>query len=180
MPTTTTWTRITLAAILAATTVSSARAQSLGVELGVSAVENHDPATPTVGISLAWPMTDRFEGSLGYVGWFGRDGNRDDASLVDADFFGNHALVLGVLGRAWGDERGEALLGAGLGQVEQIRRIDGRDRSRMDGTLVLSGVVRRAVGERTRVYVRGDLAAPTGYDVLPRWGFLRLGIDLEL
>lgn len=177
---TTTSIGIALAAFLAATTVPSARAQSLGIELGVSAVENHDPAAPTVGISLAWPMTDRLEGSLGYTGWFGRDGNRDDASLVDADFFGNHALVLGVLGRAWGDDHGEALLGAGLGQVERIHRVDGRERSRMDGTLVLSGVVRRALGERTRVYVRGDLAAPTGYDTRPRWGFLRLGVDLEL
>lgn len=182
MRTTITSLAITLTAILATAAVPSARAQSLGIELGVSAVENHDPAAPTVGVSLAWPMASRLEASLAYVGWLGDDGNRDGGgpAITDGEFFGNHALVLGVLGRAWGGEGGQLLLGAGLGQLQRIRRVDGRDRSRMDGALVVSGVARRAVGERTRVYVRGDVAAPTGFDVRPQWGFLRVGLDLAL
>lgn len=173
---------IALAGILGLATVTGSRAQHLGLEAGVSAVENHDSASPSLGLSLGWPMGSRFEASLGYVGWFGGDANRRSggAAVTDGRFFGNHALVLGVLGRAWHGEVAQALLGAGVGQMERLRRVDGRDHAEMEGALVLTGVLRHRLGARSRVYLRGDVAAPTGLDLRPRWGFFRVGVDLPL
>jgi hypothetical protein len=165
---------LALAGSLAA--ADPAGAQSVGFEAGLAGIENYDPVTPSLGVTLFLPLTDRLRAAASYSQWTGCDGN---AGCEDPRTgYGNRAVnVLGLFRLV---DVGPALsVGAGAGWYEMLRLRDGRSDSYLQGAMTFSSEARFPVAYNSSTYLRGDLSIPTN-DSAPRWGFLRLGVDVGI
>jgi len=152
-----------------------ARAQSLGLEAGVAGVENYDPA-PSLGVSLFLPLTDRFRGALSYSQWTGCDNNAGcEEPRVGYGNRGFNAMGLyRVVGTPYS---ASASIGAGVGWYERLRLRDGESDAYYEDALTFGGEIRFPVAFNSSTYLRADLSIPSD-DHVPRWGFLRVGVDV--
>lgn len=159
----------------AAAGAGRAEAQSLGFEAGLAGVENYAEFTPSLGVSLFLPLTDRFRGVVGYSHWIGCDGGECEEPRVG---YGNRGVNAVGLFRLLGSRHGpSASLGAGAGLYERLRLRDGRSDAYWQEALTLSTELRLPVSYNSAAYVRGDLSFPES-DNVPRWGFVRVGVDV--
>jgi hypothetical protein len=170
--------RLLLGLVLAAAAVSpaGAHAQSLGVEAGVAGVEDFT-AQPSVGATLFLPFTSRLRAAVSYSQWTGCP---DDRCGDPRTGYGNRGLNVIGLFRVLGEHRGtNASVGAGAGWYEMRRLREGRSDRYYQDALTFSGEVRVPVAFNSTTYLRGDLSIPTD-ESEPRWGFVRLGVDVDL
>lgn len=152
-----------------------AHAQSVGLEAGVAAVENYD-GSPNVGVSLFLPFTDRLRGIASYSQWTGCPHNDCTDPRTG---YGNRGFNLLALYRVAGGRRVSAAVGAGAGWYEMNRAVDGESESEYREALTFSTELRFPVAFNSSTYLRGDISFPHD-DEQPRWGFLRLGVDVGL
>ena len=165
----------TLFALALALGAGRAEAQSLGFEAGLAGVENYSATTPSLGVSAFLPLTDRFKGVVSYSHWIGCDGGECEEPRTG---YGNQGLnVLGLFRVLGGAHGTNASVGAGAGWYEMLRLEDGRSDSYFQEALTFSTELRIPVALNSAAYVRGDLSFPDD-DTLPRWGFVRVGVDV--
>lgn len=152
-----------------------AGAQSLGLEVGMAGVENYT-TQPSVGASLFLPFTDRLKAAVSYSQWTGCPHQDCGDPRVG---YGNRGLnVLGLV-RVLGNRGANASVGAGAGWYEMRRERDGRSDRYYQDALTFSSEVRFPVAYNSSTYLRGDVSIPSD-DERPRWGFLRIGVDVGL
>lgn len=168
---------LAVVAVVAATPV---HAQRLGVDMGLSGVENSDPFNPSLGATLelpagAWlartlPALERLSLAGSIVTWRDPDGNQayyldygnPDSFAREGRAYGQWAVsALGMV-RVAGDRQSRARLGVGYGVAwQQKLRYPG------DGTDVPYWERRAALAAELTVgrgrlvpYLRADLASP--------------------
>lgn len=164
-----------LALLAGLASAGAARAQSIGLEVGLAGVENYDAFTPAIGVSLSAPFTERLRASASYVQWTGCDAG--DCSEPRTGY-GNHGFnVLGLF-RAFGNEMADISLGAGLAWYEVHRLSNGASDARYDTAITFATELRRAVAYNSSMYVRGEASIPTEDNAF-RWGFVRVGVDVR-
>jgi hypothetical protein len=154
------------------TAAPEARAQRLGVEVGVAGVANHDPVNPTIGLSLFLPLTEHFRLVGSASQWTGCDVCEGPPSG-----FGNRGFNVLGLYRVVGSDAASASVGAGAGWYEMFDVRDGQSDRRFQDAITLSAEARRAVAYNSSLYLRGDLSFPID-ESQPRWSFLRAGVDV--
>lgn len=149
---------------------------TVGVEVGIAGAENQDVA-PSLGLTLAAPLTERLRGSFTYAAWTGCD-NNFGCDQPEAGY-GNQAFSLLALYRALGTATSGASVGAGLGWYEKFRTDQGQSERFLQEALALAAEWRRAVAYNSSLYLAGGVSIPT-QSVTPRWGHLRVGVDVAV
>jgi hypothetical protein len=161
--------------LLLAATANRAHAQRLGFEAGFAGVENYSGVSPSVGVSVFLPLTERFRGVASYSQWSGCDNSSGCGQPRSG--YGNRGFNLVGLYRVAGTRNLNGSLGGGAGSYEMLRVRDAKSQRYYQGALTLSGELRRAVAYNSAVYLRGDMSFPDT-DNQPRWGTLKIGVDV--
>lgn len=163
---------------LAATSSTSAHAQSIGLEAGVSRVESFDGPRPALGLSLFLPLTERLRLAGTGTQWTGCP---EEGCDEPRSGYGNRALNLLGLFTAVDGARTDLSLGAGIGWYEMKRPEEGGadSESFYDEAFTFAAELRREVAYNSGMYLRGEASVPTD-DSAARWMSLRLGVDVRL
>lgn len=165
-----------LAIILLVVLAQPARAQSIGIEGGITSVEGFDAVRPTVGLTLTLPLTQRLHIAATGTQW---SGCPEVGCEEPRDGFGNRGLNLVGLFTVLDGRRTDLSLGAGIGWFEMQRVAGGESRSGYDEALTFAAEVRRDVAFNSGMYLRGETSFPTdGADA--RWLSLRVGVDVRI
>ena len=165
-----------LIAMACAAAPATAQRLSVGLEGGGTSTDDRRGLQPGFGLSLMWPMGDRFAGALSYSQWF-PDGPEPPHAPLGT--IGKRGLTLSALLRAAQSERILWLIGGGFGQYERIVTIDDVTDRTYDGALTASTIFMVRLTERTATYIKGELSTPTG-DWDARWGGIHIGLALPL
>jgi hypothetical protein len=165
------------AAILFAAHATPARAQlSIGLEGGIASVADRTGAQPSAGLTLLWAVGEHLVGSFSYQQWFP---DAHAATPLPADLTGKRAINLLGYVRLARSPQFLVLIGGGLGQYERLRTSVDAEEHEYEGALTASTVFMAAITARTAVYLRGDVATPTG-EWEARWGTIHLGISVPI
>jgi hypothetical protein len=165
------------AALLAAAVGTPAAAQlSVGLEGGITSVVDRTGAQPSAGITLLWAVGEHVVGAFSYQQWFPEERT---GSAQPAEVTGDRGITLLGYARIVRSPNFLVLVGGGLGQYERLRRIGADDEHEYEGALTASTMLMAAITARTALYLRGDVATPTG-EWEARWGSVHLGLSVPI
>ena len=156
---------------------NEAAAQRIGIEGGLTHVEDFDGLRPTLGGSLSFGLTQRLRLTGTATQWTGcPEGGCDEPR----DGAGNRAFNLLGMFDVFETPRLDVALGAGMGWYEMRRPRSGEGGSERyyDEAITFAVQIRREIAYNSGMYLRGETSLPID-DGGARSTSLRLGVDVR-
>lgn len=156
---------------------NEAEAQRIGIEGGLTHVEDFDGLRPTLGGSLSIGLTQRLRLMGSATQWTGCPESGCDEPREGG---GNHAFNLLGLFDVLETPRLDLAVGAGMGWYEMRRPRSGDNGSERyyDEAITFAVQLRREIAYNSGMYIRGETSLPID-DGGARWTSVRLGVDVR-